>query len=112
MYVCMYVCMYVYVCIYVYMCECVPVCVCVCMYVCVCIYVCTYEYVPVCLNVCQCLCVSVADLWGGGGLGIEPPIHFARYIRNLPYVPLGRPMDFWDPPLVFVAVSLFRMFEM
>ena len=48
MYVCMYVCMYVYVCVcmrmYVYVCVCmcmyVYVCVCMCMYVCM--YVCMY----------------------------------------------------------------------
>ena len=51
-YVCMYVCMYMYVC----MCVCVYVCMCVCVYVCVCTYVRTY--MCVCTYVCMCMCVA------------------------------------------------------
>ena len=40
MYVCMYVCVYLYVCMFVctYVCVCIYVCVCVCIYVCVCVW--------------------------------------------------------------------------
>ena len=54
MYVCMYVCMYVYVCVC--MCMYVYVCVCVCM--CMCVYVC----VCVCVCVCMCVCVFFPTL--------------------------------------------------
>jgi hypothetical protein len=73
MHVCMYVFVCAYVCIFLFVSLCIHVCmftcVCVCMYVCkylcvclcmhVCMYVCMCEFVCVCGSVCKC-CMDIA----------------------------------------------------
>ena len=72
MYVCVYVCMYVYVCVcmcmYVYVCVCmcmyVYVCVCMCMYVYVCAYMICYDMIllTTCDELYRDVCVKYIDI--------------------------------------------------
>jgi hypothetical protein len=71
MYVCVYVCMYVYMCV-VYVCACVCVCMCVHVYVCVCVCV---------VYVCVCpIQRAVASAVHGSRLCHEVTLH--REVQN------------------------------
>ena len=124
MYVCMYVCMYVYACmcmyVYVRVCTCmyVYVCVCMCMYVYVCIYVnvcmLIYLFMSVCMGMCVYICMfAQSELQGNQNRNHSASHQCGKGLRDLNVLGrrapgLGSPQALSRRGAAFVASPMSR----